>query len=107
MQSVCDYRAAPKVPGINAGALRPSIGCDVWRTSAKQKVRRSAQLRKARPVAGRATDELAPGRRTGKVGLKRLRLAAKANGLAFQRNGTVVTMTSPTGESVTIDVANL
>lgn len=44
-------RVMPKVPGLNAGQLMPSIGCDNWRTS-----NRSAPVprlkHRARPMTG-------------------------------------------------------
>lgn len=51
-------KRAPKVPGLNAQPLQPSIGTDHWRISATEKRVRNAQLRQAKPVAGRGTPEL-------------------------------------------------
>ena len=47
-------RVSPKVPGLNAQPLMPSIGTDHWRVSATEKRRRNASIRQARPVINRA-----------------------------------------------------
>jgi len=44
-------RIMPAVPGINAQPLRPSIGCDHWRTSASAPVRPKLRHR-AKPTHG-------------------------------------------------------
>ena len=53
-------RVSPKVPGLNAQPLGPSIGTDHWRVSATEKRRRNASIRQARPVSGRGSQDLVP-----------------------------------------------
>lgn len=54
-------RTMPKVPGLNAQPLAPSIGTDHWVLSRTAKRMRSAQLRQARPFAGSTDPWLVPG----------------------------------------------
>lgn len=44
-------RVMPTVPGISGGALRPSIGCDNWRTSDARPIKPRLKQH-ARPMAG-------------------------------------------------------
>lgn len=52
------WRTMPKVPGLNAQPLGPSIGTDHHRLSARERVRRNGSLRQARPISGRGHAEL-------------------------------------------------
>jgi len=59
-------RVLPKVPGLNAQPLGPSIGTDHWRTNRQGIVRRNSQIRQARPCAGAGDWNLVPGKRATK-----------------------------------------
>lgn len=75
-------RISPKVPGLNAQPLQPSIGTDHWRISKTAKRVRNSQIRDAKPCAGRGTPELVTGKRNSsapsdKSGGKAMRASKK------------------------------
>ena len=56
-------RVMPTVPGINAGSLVPSIGCDHWRTSPNARLRHRVThtpSSKARPITGTPNEYALP-----------------------------------------------
>lgn len=82
-------RVMPKVPGINAQPLQPSIGCDHWRTHKGSKPRRNASIRKARPMARVASPELMPGNQKHRNTPPRDNSGGKANRSPKARKATV------------------
>ena len=53
-------RTMPKVPGLNAQPLQPSIGTDHWTLHRNGVRRRNSQIRKPRPTGGAGTYEMCP-----------------------------------------------
>lgn len=54
-------RVHPKVPGLNAQPLGPSIGCDNWRTDSRQP-RNIRPKTKVAPISGRGRADFGTGR---------------------------------------------
>jgi hypothetical protein len=63
--------ASPKVPGINAQPLMPSIGVDHHRTSAKQKVRMADTRKSVAAIGGAGRLDMASPSRAKKADPRR------------------------------------
>lgn len=93
-------RVAPKVPGINAQPLRPSIGFTPNRVSRKQRhpahdKRKSA--RSAKPTGGKVDrNTMRPTKWDDTpITMTRLRRVCRAYGVTMRREGELVHLTMP------------